>query len=194
MKAMAFLLFASLLTPAFGQSHFRRGFLVTNERDTVRGLISFDEDVAISTPCYYKSNAGDAVSAYAPGAISGFQYENDNFFTSRSIGKSADVFLEVLAKGTLSLYKFHDIYFIEKGDSAFFELSDDVEDVQIDGGQVRTRTKNYTRMLLYMMGDCMDARRIVPATLLKKKSLVKLISIYNTCKGNSNSTNRNQTK
>lgn len=194
MRSVLLLLATCFFIQGTAQSNFRRGFLLTNSQDTVRGLLRFADDVAVSTSCFYKPNNKGPISEYPPGTISGFRYDHDKFFTSRSVGKSADVFLEVLVKGNISLYKFHDIYFIEKADSAFFELSDDIEEVQIEGEQVRARTRNYTRMLMLMVGDCVEASRIAPSTLLKEKSLIRLVSIYNTCRGSSNYYYRNQVK
>jgi len=166
---------------------YRKGFILTAQQDTVRGLIRYNETVGSAVPCYFKSGPKATVLTYSPEDIHGFRYDNDKYFISRSVGKSSDVFLEVLVKGYVSLYKFHDIYFIEKADSAFFELSDQSEELTVEGVQVRARTKNFTRMLMLLMSDCLQTSRMIQETPLKENPLIKLISVYNTCSGRRNS-------
>lgn len=186
MKILVFFLLIGCVSHGVSQSAYRHGVLYTNTQDTIRGLLRYSEGTGTSSPCYYKLNSSGPVTKYLPGTISGFRYDNDNYFTSRSIGKSADVFLEILVKGNVTLYKFDDIFFIQKTDSALFELSDDMEEMIIAGRQAKVRTRNYSRMLMLLMADCVETSKKVPSTLLKEKHIIRLVSSYNTCMGYSN--------
>lgn len=98
---------------------------------------------------------------------------------------SEDVFVEVLVKGYVNLFKFGDIFFVEKSDSAFFELSNDTEVLLVEGQQRRQSSHNYSRMLGLLTADCPDVSKQAYTVPLKEKQLVRLVADYNRCKGSS---------
>ncbi|MBK7652728.1 MAG: hypothetical protein IPJ20_20970 [Flammeovirgaceae bacterium] len=63
--------------------------------------------------------------------------KNDKLFQSREIlikdQPSQVVFLEVIVRGLVSLYKFEDIFFIEKGNDGLKQLINETEEVFVDG-------------------------------------------------------------
>jgi len=179
------LLTVSLLVgiPVLAQHGFQEGFLLTNSLDTVRGLVRFSGKASIPTPCLFKADKKETPKEIYPGTVHGFCTVNGAYYYTRSIGKSDDVFLEVLVKGHVSLFRFGNIYFIEKADSAFFELSDEMEVVMVEGQQQQQKSRNYTRMLALLMNDCPEASKRAPSVPLKEKHLVGLVQSYNRCKG-----------
>lgn len=166
-----------------GQPGFQPGYLLPTPKDTLRGLVRFSSKTTVPAPCFFKRGSKDPIQQFIPGQLSGFRLEDGSYFVPRSIGKSSDVFLEVLVKGYVSLYKFGDMYFIEKGDSAFFELSDEFELVVVEGERVKKKSRNYTRMLVLLLSDCDVATQQIPDVPLKEKQLVSLVVVYNRCKG-----------
>lgn len=173
-----------LATTVFGQSSgYRQGFLLTERLDTVKGLIRFHPGSGSPVPCLFKSDKKASPREFEPGSIHGFCTDDGAYYYSRSIGRTSDVFLEVLVRGYVNLFKFGDIYFVEKGDSAFFELSAEFE-VTYPGGQSQgQRSRNYTRLLTLMMSDCPEASQRASETPLKDKNLVGLVELYNRCRG-----------
>jgi len=184
---MRLLLLAALtLTTAlsYGQSSgYQSGFLLTHRLDTVKGLVRFQARSASPSSCLFKTSKKSEAKEYEPGSIHGFCTDDGAYYYSRSIGRTSDVFLEVLVRGYVNLFKFGDIYFIEKGDSAFFELSDEIEIIFGEGQRQPQRSKNYTRMLTLLMSDCPEASQRARDLALKDKSLVGLVTLYNTCRG-----------
>lgn len=178
----------SVIAPisSLAQRGFKPGYLVTPSGDSLRGLIRFDNKTRSAGPCVFKADAKAPAQEYLPGMITSFRYVNNSYFVSRSVGRSSDVFLEVVVKGYLTLYKFGDIFFVEKGDSVFFELSDDMEVVLVEGENRKKKSRNYTKLLNLLMADCLEASRKVPAVPFKEKPLIKLVALYNTCRGYEN--------
>jgi hypothetical protein len=168
---------------AIAQQGFQDGFLLTPSLDTVRGLVRFSGKVDVPTPCLFKSNRKSPVKEIHPGTVHGFCTDKGAYFYSRSIGKSEDVFIEVLVKGHMNLFKFGDIFFVEKADGAFFELSDEAEIVMVEGQRQQQKSRNYTRMLSLLMADCMEASKKAPTVPLKERQLVNLVTTYNRCQG-----------
>lgn len=168
---------------ALAQQGYQEGFLLTPNLDTIRGLVRFSGKANVPTPCLFKPNKKATPQSVYPGTVHGFCTANGAYYYSRSIGRSDDVFLEVLVKGHVSLFKFGDIYFIEKADSAFFELSDEMEVVMIEGQRQQQKSRNFNRMLSLLMNDCPEASKKAPTIPLKEKQLVSLVKTYNRCKG-----------
>lgn len=177
------LLLAPLLAP--GQQGFREGFLLNDRLDTVPGFVRFSGKDNAPKPCLFKSNRDGEVKEVFPGTVHGFCMADGSYYYSRHIGNTADVFLEVLVKGYMNLFKFGDIYFVEKGDSVFFELSDQMEVIVSDGARQETRTRNFSRMLGLLVGDCPSVAPQLKKLSLREKPLVRLVTSYNLCKGSS---------
>ena len=183
---MRFLLIAMILAVSHlsqAQKGFQSGFLLTSKLDTVRGLLRFSGKAEIPSSCQFKSDAKSTPRDVMPGTIHGFCTDNGAYYFSRSVGKGADVFLEVLVRGHLNLFKFGNIYYAEKTDSAFFELSDEMDVIVSEGQPQKKKSRNYNRMLALIMSDCPDASKKASTITLKEKPLVSLIATYNTCKG-----------
>ncbi len=167
----------------FAQPGYQEGFLLSHSLDTARGQIRFSGKADVPTPCLFKSSKQGAVQEIYPGTVHGFCTDKGAYYYSRSIGRSHDVFLEVLVKGYVSLFKFGGMFFIEKGDSAFFELSDEREVMVVEGQQQLQKSYNYARMLALVMSDCPEVSKQVSSTPLKDRPLVNLVTAYNRCKG-----------
>jgi hypothetical protein len=183
MRGLLILLILSCGHFAIAQHGFQDGFLLTHSLDTVHGLVRFSGKADVPTPCLFKPNKKAAPKEIYPGTVHGFCTSKGAYFYTRSIGKSDDVFLEALVKGHVSLFRFGEIYFIEKADSAFFELSDELEVVMVEGQRQEQKSRNYTRMLSLLMNDCPEASKKAPTVPLKEKHLVGLVQVYNRCRG-----------
>jgi hypothetical protein len=183
MRVIYLVVLIGLSGTTIAQSGYQAGFLLTTGVDTVYGLIRFSGKANVPTPCLFKLNKKSTAKEINPGTVQGFGTRKGAYFFSRSIGRSSDVFLEVLVKGRMSLYRFGDIYFVEQADKSFFELSDEYELVEIEGERLRKKSRNFTRMLSVLMGDCPEASKKASSVKLQEKSLIGLVSMYNACKG-----------
>lgn len=182
MRSATLLFLLLCLCPVYGQSGYQGGFLLTTSLDTVRGLIQFQGKISAPSSCQFRSTKHAAAKEVHPGTVHGFCLDNGSYYYSRAIGGTENVFLEVLVKGYMNLFRFGSIYYVEKGDSVIFELSNDLEIMSVDGQRKQT-TRNYSRMLALLMADCPDAGKNAADTPLKVKPLVRLVTSYNQCRG-----------
>lgn len=143
----------------------------------------FDGREARPAPCLFRSDKKASSRQVFASEVHGFYLDNGAYYFSHPVGGGERVFLEVLVKGYLNLFKFGGIYFIEKGDSAFFELSDEMEVQFVEGRQQPQRSRNYARMLGLVTSECPEVSRRASAIPLKDKPLVNLVADYNRCKG-----------
>ena len=107
-----FLLLSLCLTATFAQSNFRRGFIITNEQDTVSGWIDFRTDVRNMQVCDFRETETGETRTFLPGEIFGYRfYDEGKFYVSREIminNAPRTVFLEFIVQGMMNLY-----YYIE---------------------------------------------------------------------------------
>ena len=101
-----FLLFT--VSQIYGQSNFQRGFIITNEQDTISGWIDFRTDARNMAVCNFKLCETCEVTTFLPGEIFGYRfYEVGKFYVSREIvinGEPRTVFLEFLVQGMMNLF------------------------------------------------------------------------------------------
>ncbi len=173
----------------FSQTDFRRGYVITNAKDTLFGLVDYREGAKAYKTCAFKKSKNLNEFIYEPSGIIGYGFDDDKYFQSREIftkGQSSEaVFLEVIVKGLVSLYKFENIFFVEKDNNGLQQLINEREETIVNG---ITRVKNTNQhivtlnMLLY---DCSEISAKVQRIGLDEKALTKLITEYNNCQGDS---------
>lgn len=171
----------------FSQTDYRKGYVITNASDTIFGLVDYREKVKAYKSCDFKVSKGQNATNYEPGSIIGYGFENDKFFQSREISiknqSSQVVFLEVIVRGLISLYKFEDTYFIEKGNDGLQQLINETKEVFVDGKKVLKNTNQHIGTINMLVFDCVEIWTKVQKTRLDEKSLANLIEDYNRCKG-----------
>ena len=121
-----FLLFT--VSQIYGQSNFKRGFIITNEQDTISGWIDFRTDAQNMAVCNFKLCKTCEVTTFLPGEIFGYRfYEEGKFYVSREIvinGEPRTVFLEFVVQGMMNLFYYIDTSSSEFGDIEYFFFED----------------------------------------------------------------------
>ena len=176
------LIFIALLvlvgTGAWAQRDYRKGYIITNQQDTIHGWIDYRGDVRNAKICSFKKSETDQATDYTPLDIAAYRFTDSKFYVSRNIG-SADapkqVFLEYLVNGMANLYYHRDessrgLYFIEKDDH-FFELKIDEKEVEIDGKTGVAKIKSYVGLLkatlnVWEMSDEIDKAKLDHSSLI----------------------------
>jgi len=109
------------LTSINAQSNFRPGYVITNEKDTISGLIDFRTYKMNAQFCKFRSPDMSEEKIYYPNDIYGYRFTDDGkYYVSKDIeieGKKEKVFLEYLVQGIISLY----FYPAEESDYYFFQ-------------------------------------------------------------------------
>lgn len=170
----------------FSQNDFRRGFIITNQKDTVFGLVNYREGLKSYQSCDFKEAGTQNTISYSPENIPGYGYTNNKYFESRNIeidsNNSKVVFLEVIVKGLVSLYKFQNTFFIEKENSGFYKLTNETKEKIVDGAKYLKQSNKYLGILQMLLFDCSEISSKVDKSELNERSLTTLVIEYNKCK------------
>lgn len=188
MKKLTLLIAIICITKfSFSQTDYRKGYVITNAGDTLLGLVDYREKAKAYKSCDFKISKGQNTITYEPGSIIGYGFENDKFFQSREISiknqPSQVVFIEVIVRGLVSLYKFRDTYFVEKDNNGLQQLVNETEEVFIDGKRIFKNTNQHIGTINTLVFDCPEIRTKVQKIRLEQKALTTLIEDYNRCKG-----------
>jgi opacity protein-like surface antigen len=176
----------------FSQTDFRRGYVITNERDTLDGLVDYRVGSGAYQFCeFQKANASEKVR-YGPSDIVGYGYLSDKTFESREIRTkeepSKTVFIEVLVKGLVSLYKWNDTFYVDKTGQLLQQLTNESKERIVDGKSVVIYSNQYVGTLNMLLFDCDRLKRRIETVELYERSLTNLVQDYNKCKGAPNVT------
>ena len=130
-KVLFFVLLAISATAAMAQSNPRTGFIITNDGDTVRGIIDFRTNEKLSRQCDFWANGGSEGKTYKPGDIEGFRFdEGGKYFVTRRLTVAGDTqlyFAEFMVQGKMNLYcvvyNSDEYFFFEREDGEMAELT-----------------------------------------------------------------------
>ena len=99
-----FLLLISLMADA--QINPKEGFIITNQKDTIYGLIDYRSNTVNAKECTFKANNESEYKTYAPGQISAYRFkETGKFYISKKYENEDEVFAEFLISGMMNLYR-----------------------------------------------------------------------------------------
>ena len=108
----------------YGQGNYRRGYIITNENDTIAGWIDYRTNVQNMSVCKFKTDESEETISYLPGEIFGYRLDEvGKFYVSKDItinGESRTVFLEYLVQGIMNLYHYIDYSFYEQNMAYYF--------------------------------------------------------------------------
>jgi len=121
----SFLFLSICLTSTFAQGNFKRGFIITNEGDTVSGWIDFRTDARNMQVCDFRETETGETRSFRPSQIFGYRfYEEGKFYVSREIvinGIPRTVFLEFILQGNKNLFYYIDTVPFHNVEYYFFE-------------------------------------------------------------------------
>jgi len=187
LKACLFCIILLSLHDLNGQTNFRPGYLITNDNDTLHGLIDYRSDIRNSKKCDFKERQGSAVKEYLPFSIKGYRFTDSKFYISKCVkikDKDAEiqVFLEFLINGISDLYYLNNgsnsYYFIEKADGELFELNIEQKNIKIDNEEYTLKTLKYIGLLRYAFADCPQIFPLINKVELDDKSLIEITKSY----------------
>jgi Outer membrane protein beta-barrel domain len=191
-KLLSLILLVSIAEFSFSQTDYRNGYVITNVYDTLFGLVDYREKTKAHKSCNFKVSKDQNVVSYEPGSIFGYGFKNDRFFQSKEISiknqASQIVFLEVIVKGLVSLYKFEDTYFVEKNNDGIQQLKNETKEVLIYDSKYSKKTNQHISTLNMLLYDCVEIKTEVQKVKLGERLLGTLIENYNRCKGQSSTT------
>jgi hypothetical protein len=170
----------------YAQLDFRPGYVVI-DGDTLSGLVDFKEGAWAFRECSFRKSAGAEIISYLPDDITAYGFVGDKAFQSREVkvsGVAKSVFMELVVKGTVSLFKREDEYWVEKDGIGLHQLVNNVKQVDIGNDRTKQRYDNlHIATLNRMMYDCPGVKNSVEHIELSKRSLTNLVENYNKCVG-----------
>lgn len=171
---------------SYGQTDYRKGYIITNESDTIRGLIDYRGDIRNMKICSYKSSENTSPIEYYPTQIAGYRFDEGRYFVSKYIKQSPisdTVFVEFLVNGINNLFFFNNVnysaYFIESSNGELMELKASLEKkVEIEGRNYMKKDNRYIGLLTYAFSDCPELKKEIQKTDLTHNSLISLTKKY----------------
>lgn len=165
MKIYLRLIVASLILAfsilADAQSDFRRGYIITNDDDTLVGFIDFRGYTSNSQKCGFKPAENAPPSVFNPGDIKAYRIMDDKYYVSRPVETEEgqkEMFLEYLIKGEASIYYYRDNkgehYLIDKRGGPLTELPYHKEEAIIDEVPRFLESTKHIGLLKAYMSDC----------------------------------------
>ena len=179
---IAFLLLT--VSTVWAQRDFRKGYIITNQQDTIYGWIDYRGDIRNAKICSFKQTENGQATDYTPSDIAAYRFNDSKFYVSKNIGATdapKQVFLEYLVNGLAKLYYYRydnraDHYYIEK-DGQVVELKMEVKEVVIDGKNHIKTTRPYIGVLKTTL-NVWDMRDEIEKTRLEHASLIDIAKDY----------------
>lgn len=179
---LTLLLLAIGVSQTFAQGDFRKGYYITNENDSISGLIDYRAAKSSNESCVYRESNSNQTVNYSPEQILAYGFIDGKRFVSKELPKSLgskQIFMEQLVDGSASLYRYGNNFYIQL-DSLIFLPPKETREFVVGGSTMLKTVKPYVGMLNYLLADCSLSANF---TDYAEKDLANLIQDYNRCKG-----------
>jgi hypothetical protein len=170
------------LYPKFGytqQSDYntKNAFIVTNDNDTVHGLIKDFSD--FSNRFLFRQRGASSYKIYTPDEIKLFRLEDGTYYKSVQFESPASEkhFLRCLVDGQLSLYKEKNYYYFAKRGSDPIKVIS--RDTVVNG--YSSKGKRHVGVLRFMTSDCPGIQGVIDKLQFFDEDLISGIIAYNEC-------------
>ena len=174
-------LFFPFLT-LFSQSNFKEGYIISSEKDTVRGLIDFRSNQSNSVICRFKQSENVPEKIFHPGEIAGFMYLNEGkYYVTRTVEIDKViriVFLEFLVQGLLNLYYFPEglgYYFFETKDGNMISTTVKADEKLETSFKIDTRFRG---ILYYVFKDDIKLSKQTSTAAFSRKTMIDFTKTY----------------
>lgn len=187
------LLLGFVLCTAFSvsaQSDFRKGYIITNDNDTIHGLIDYRGDIKNCSQCIFKLEETDKPIEYLADDIKGYRFIDSKYYISYYLDDLAErVFIEYLIDGIVDIYyykdNFKENYYASKNGSELYKLDNEVIEIKVDDKIYAKNSNKYISILRYLYSDSSIPLDKVNTLRLGHKPLIDISHEYhnNVCNG-----------
>jgi hypothetical protein len=179
-----FLLLLLSFHPASAQKDFRAGYIITLQKDTIKGLVHYSPVKIKAGNCEFKTDETSPQEIYDAEKITGLGFfKEDKYYESFLLpgmgNKSFRVFAEVLVKGRADLLAYDDYFYLQKD-----TLREKIEKVQLKESNVAGGVyahKTYIGTLNRHLSDCLPAKLLSGEVAYAKKDFVDVFKKYSVC-------------
>jgi hypothetical protein len=164
----------------FGQIEFRKGYIIKNNGDTIKGMLQPNSIENNSRYCIFKRFDIARSFQYNPKEIKGYKFQDGPEYQSFTISDKP-VFLEILVKGKVSLsgYGKNKKFYISSDKLGWTELSNQSVTINDQQTGANTKAKDYKELLHLVMSDSPSIQDQIDNSKLDLISLKKLVEDYN---------------
>lgn len=172
---------------SYGQSNFIPGYIITNDNDTVRGLIDFRTDIINGSTCRFKVGENDAQQIFSPSEIKAYRFiDEGKFYVSERVNLNDSekrVFLEYLIQGVVSLYYYEEptdhekniYFFIRNEQDKIIPISKEKD--KIENSNLITDIR-YKGIVNYALNNPTTLSKDINNLLFERKSMIKVVKKY----------------
>lgn len=179
---------------SFSQNDFRKGYIINIQGDTLHGYVAHTLKSKKYNLCVFKE--GNNITEYKSEQIKLYSIEGGRTFVS---GIVPELFVELLVKGEISLYKNESNFYVQKNDGESYALiryqnkEKRTEDTRwrgmiLDG--TKTESKRWRGVLYYLVKDRMEGRVSPLEFKFSERYFTDLIRNYNIMGGEEYTVNK----
>ena len=70
------------------QRDYRKGYIITNQQDTIYGWIDYRGDLRNAKTCSFKKTETDRATDYSPSDIAAYRFIDNKYYVSKNIGSA----------------------------------------------------------------------------------------------------------
>ncbi|MDR0232146.1 MAG: hypothetical protein LBI82_08520 [Dysgonamonadaceae bacterium] len=170
------------------QSNFRQGYIITNEMDTISGLIDFRTYKMNAHACKFKASGTSEEKVFSPGDIYGYRFTDDGkYYVTKDINiddQQQKVFLEYLIQGLVSLYFYpgeeSDYYFFQDESGRMIPVTKQDKVILDDKTRERrfSEDNRYKSTIGYIFRDSESVSKATNNMLFDQKKMIELTKKY----------------
>ena len=186
MKTIYIIIFLFIVSTALNaQRNYSQGYIITNDNDSIHGLIDFRTDKMNHEFCRFKKAEKAEEELFYPGDIKRYKFVNEGkYYISHEIeinGIFRNVFLEYLLQGMMNLYYYidpatdQDYYFFQNTDGRMIAITkkpDRIEDLKIKSDQ------KYKGVISYLFGAYPGVIKDVNKISFDRKYMIEITKEY----------------
>lgn len=155
------------------------GYIITNQNDTVRGMIDLRTNEINASQCLFKANSASEYVTYKPGEIAAYRFkETGKYYVSKQFNNENCFFAEFLVKGSLNLYRkeigFRKIYYVENEDGNVETYEEMEEDENYNAREARIRAQGLYRQV----AQSSHAVKDIKIGKMSDKQMIKMVRDY----------------
>lgn len=183
-RTISFFLLMFICSKCFSLNNFQKGYIISNNNDTVSGLIKYGSNYENTYKCSFQSSSDSPVVSYLPDEIIAYRFDDGKYFISKKINPSdsSNIFLEILFDGVVDLYAYFDKegvhYLVSKTDNTLKELKNDTRISTINGVKYETQSKDYIGVLKTVFAESPSVVKKSESISLTMNPLLQLAEEY----------------
>lgn len=185
MKTLFLLIFLCCLYTLKAQTNFLPGYIITNDNDTLHGLIDYRSNAQNCRRCEFRESENAPSRVFLPLSIKGYRFNDGKFYVSKTLHTDSltiPVFMEYLVNGISSLYYYpnntNPNYYLENKDGQLYQLTSELRQVHENGHDYFIESKTYIGMLRIAFADCPQIYPLINTVKLEDKSLIAITKKY----------------